>query len=113
MLSDRYARATAFGVDSVLNLPYPVAIKTGTSSNYRDTWTVSFTTDYTVATWVGNFNGELMRQVSGVTEAPPLWNRIMLHLHENQPPADFSIPKGLVQLPICANTQLNPTPHCS
>ncbi|WP_413172478.1 penicillin-binding protein 1C [Anabaena azotica] len=113
MLSDRYARATAFGVDSVLNLPFPVAVKTGTSSNYRDTWTVGFTTDYTVATWVGNFNGELMRQVSGVTGAAPLWNRIMLHLHENQPPADFAPPKGLVQLPICANTGLKPTPDCS
>nr|WP_242039616.1 penicillin-binding protein 1C [Anabaena sphaerica] len=113
MLSDRYARATAFGVDSVLNLPFPVAVKTGTSSNYRDTWTVGFSTDYTVATWVGNFNGEPMRQVSGVTGAAPLWNRIMLHLHENQPPADFSPPKGLVQLPICANTGLKPTPDCS
>ena len=86
MLSDRYARSTAFGVDSVLNLPFPVAVKTGTSSNYRDTWTVGFSSDYTVATWVGNFNGEPMRKVSGVTGAAPLWNRIMLHLHEHQPP---------------------------
>ncbi|MFN7525624.1 MAG: penicillin-binding protein 1C, partial [Aphanizomenon sp.] len=85
MLSDRYARSTAFGVDSVLNLPFPVAVKTGTSSNYRDTWTVGFSSDYTVATWVGNFNGEPMRKVSGVTGAAPLWNRIMLHLHEHQP----------------------------
>lgn len=113
MLSDRYARATAFGVDSVLNLPFPTAVKTGTSSNYRDTWTVGFSTDYTVATWVGNFNGEPMRQVSGVTGAAPLWNRIMLHLHENQAPADFSPPKKLVQLPICANTGLKPTPSCT
>jgi penicillin-binding protein 1C len=89
ILSDNHARATAFGVDSVLNLPFPVAVKTGTSSNFRDTWTVGFTTDYTVATWVGNFNGEPMRQVSGVTGAAPLWNRIMLHLHEHQEPAGF------------------------
>jgi penicillin-binding protein 1C len=113
MLSDRYARATAFGVDSVLNLPFPTAVKTGTSSNYRDTWTVGFSTDYTVTTWVGNFNGEPMRQVSGVTGAAPLWNRIMLHLHENQPPVDFSTPAGLIQLPICANTGLKPTPDCN
>jgi penicillin-binding protein 1C len=113
MLSDRYARASAFGVDSVLNLPFPTAVKTGTSSNYRDTWTVGFSTDYTVATWVGNFNGEPMRQVSGVTGAAPLWNRIMLHLHENQPPADFSPPTGLVKLPICATSGLKPTPDCT
>ncbi|MEH2206360.1 MAG: penicillin-binding protein 1C [Nostoc sp.] len=113
ILSDSYARATAFGVDSVLNLPFPVAVKTGTSSNFRDTWTVGFTTDYTVATWVGNFTGEPMRQVSGVTGAAPLWNRIMLHLHEHQEPAAFPSPKGLVQLPVCAISGLRPTPDCT
>jgi penicillin-binding protein 1C len=113
MLSDRYARSTAFGVDSVLNLPFPVAVKTGTSSNYRDTWTVGFSSDYTVATWVGNFNGEPMRKVSGVTGAAPLWNRIMLHLHEHQPPADFPPPADMIKLPICANTGLKPTPSCT
>jgi penicillin-binding protein 1C len=113
MLSDRHARATAFGVDSVLNLPFPSAVKTGTSSNFRDTWTVGFTSDYTVATWVGNFNGEPMRQVSGVTGAAPLWNRIMLHLHEHQEPSSFHPPQGLVQLPICAISGLKPTPDCA
>jgi penicillin-binding protein 1C len=112
ILSDSHARATAFGVDSVLNLPFPSAVKTGTSSNFRDTWTVGFTTDYTVATWVGNFNGEPMRQVSGVTGAAPLWNRIMLHLHQHQEPAAFPPPEGLVQLPICAISGLRPTPDC-
>ncbi|MEH1852452.1 MAG: penicillin-binding protein 1C [Nostoc sp.] len=113
ILSDNHARATAFGVNSVLNLPFPSAVKTGTSSNFRDTWTVGFTTDYTVATWVGNFNGEPMRQVSGVTGAAPLWNRIMLHLHEHQEPAGFPPPEGLVQLPVCAISGLRPTPDCT
>jgi len=113
ILSDNHARATAFGVDSVLNLPFPAAVKTGTSSNFRDTWTVGFTTDYTVATWVGNFNGEPMRQVSGVTGAAPLWNRIMLHLHEHQEPAAFPSPEGLIQLPVCAISGLKPTPDCT
>ncbi|MEH2389641.1 MAG: penicillin-binding protein 1C [Nostoc sp.] len=113
ILSDRHARATAFGVDSVLNLPFPSAVKTGTSSNFRDTWTVGFTTNYTVATWVGNFSGEPMRQVSGVTGAAPLWNRIMLHLHEHQEPAGFPPPEGLVQLPVCAISGLRPTPDCT
>lgn len=50
MLSDPYARSLSFGVESVLNLPFPAAAKTGTSSDFRDTWTVGFTRDYTVAT---------------------------------------------------------------
>ncbi|MDJ0702487.1 MAG: penicillin-binding protein 1C [Leptolyngbyaceae cyanobacterium MO_188.B28] len=112
MLSDRHARAASFGVDSVLNAPFPAAVKTGTSSDFRDTWTVGFTTDYTVATWVGNFNGEPMQQVSGVTGAAPLWRRIMLHLHEQQEPAPFLPPVGLVQRPICALSGRHPTPAC-
>ena len=71
ILSDSYARALAFGVDSVLNLPFLAAVKTVTASDFRDTWT-AVTTDYTVATWVGNFNGELMKKVSGVMGAAPL-----------------------------------------
>lgn len=112
MLSDAHARAKAFGVDSVLNLPFPAAVKTGTSSNFRDTWTVGFTKDYTVATWVGNFDGEPMRQVSGVMGAAPLWNRIMLHLHEHQEPGTFEPPGGLVQQPVCALSGMRPTPAC-
>lgn len=112
MLSDRHARTTAFGVDSVLNLPFPAAVKTGTSSDYRDTWTVGFTTDYLVATWVGNFDGSPMRQVSGVTGAAPLWHRIMVHLHEHQEPGPLPPPPGMVKRPICALTGQTPTSDC-
>jgi penicillin-binding protein 1C len=112
MLSDSHARARAFGVESLLSLPFPTAVKTGTSSDFRDTWTVGFTSDYTVATWVGNFDGAPMQQVSGVTGAAPLWNRIMLHLHEQREPQPFSSPVGMVQRPICALSGARPTPAC-
>ncbi|GAB4280613.1 MAG: hypothetical protein Fur0025_08660 [Oscillatoriaceae cyanobacterium] len=112
MLADSHARSAAFGVDSILNLPFPAAVKTGTSSDFRDTWTVGFTRDYTVATWVGNFNGDRMRQVSGVVGAAPLWHRIMVHLHQNQEPAPFDPPAELVQRPICATTGVKPGPEC-
>jgi penicillin-binding protein 1C len=112
MLSDRYARARAFGVDSLLSLPFPAAVKTGTSSDFRDTWTVGFTTDYTVAVWVGNFDGAPMQKVSGVMGAAPLWHRIMLHLHEQREPAPFPLPASLVKRPICAVSGARPTPAC-
>jgi penicillin-binding protein 1C len=112
MLSDRYARAKSFGVNSVLSLPFAVAVKTGTSSDFRDTWTMGFTRDYTVATWVGNFSGEPMQQVSGVTGAAPLWSRIVLHLHEQQDPGPFAKPDGLVQKPICALSGMRPQAAC-
>ncbi|MBF2026370.1 MAG: penicillin-binding protein 1C [Oscillatoriales cyanobacterium C42_A2020_001] len=112
MLADSHARARAFGVDSLLALPFPAAVKTGTSSDFRDTWTVGFTTDYTVAVWVGNFDSAPMQKVSGVTGAAPLWNRIMLHLHENQEPKAFLAPVGMVKRPICALSGARPTPAC-
>jgi penicillin-binding protein 1C len=112
MLADSHARARAFGVDSLLALPFPAAVKTGTSSDYRDTWTVGFTTDYTVAVWVGNFDSTPMQQVSGVTGAAPLWNRMMLHLHERQEPQAFPAPTGMVKRPICAISGARPVPAC-
>ncbi|MGL5807428.1 MAG: penicillin-binding protein 1C [Xenococcaceae cyanobacterium] len=111
ILSDRYARAKSFGVDSVLNLPFATAVKTGTSSNFRDTWTVGFSHDYTVATWVGNFQGEPMRKVSGVMGAAPLWARIMLHLHEHHEPQPLPQP-NLVKRPVCALSGMKPVSVC-
>ncbi len=113
MLADPYARAQSFGVNSILRLPFPAAVKTGTSSGYRDTWTIGFTRDYTVGVWVGNFDGSAMRGVSGISGAGPLWNHIMLHLYDDRAePAAFSAPAGYVHVPICAGTGLRPTPSC-
>ena len=113
ILADSHARARAFGVNSVLDMPFSAAVKTGTSSDFRDTWTVGFTNDYTVGVWVGNFNGDPMRHVSGVTGAGPLWNRILLHLHEDRDPQAFAAPQGLKLEPMCATTGLRPTQSCS
>jgi penicillin-binding protein 1C len=112
ILSDAHARARAFGVRSQLATSFPSAVKTGTSSDFRDTWTVGFTRDYTVATWVGNFNGAPMGHVSGVTGAAPLWHRIITHLAERAVPQAFDAPAGYVRRPICATTGVRPTPTC-
>lgn len=101
MLADAPARAQAFGVDSALRLPFATAVKTGTSSGFRDTWTVGYSRRYTVATWVGNFDGSAMVEVSGVTGAAPLWHRIMLKLHETDDPEPFTEP-DLPQVTLCA-----------
>ncbi len=112
MLADAHARARAFGVASLLRTSFPSAVKTGTSSDFRDTWTVGFTRDYTVAAWVGNFDGAPMQRVSGVTGAAPLWNRIIRHLAERAPQAAFAPPRGYARKPMCATTGLRPTRAC-
>jgi penicillin-binding protein 1C len=112
VLSDPVARAPAFGTNSILELPFPSAVKTGTSSDFRDTWTAGFTRDYTVAVWVGNFDGHPMRGVSGVTGAAPLWSRIMLHLYESHDARAFAPPRGYARRAMCATTGTRPMPGC-
>lgn len=112
MLADAHARARSFGVASQLRLPFPSAVKTGTSSDFRDTWTVGFTRDVTVATWVGNFDGTPMQRITGVTGAAPLWNRIMLHIAESREPGPFAPPRGYTRRTICATTGTLPGRTC-
>ncbi len=112
ILKDPYARATEFGTESVIRMPFSCAVKTGTSRNYRDNWTIGYTRDYTVGVWVGNFDGVPMQQVAGVTGAGPLFRRIMLMLYDRSEPEDFERPKGLVEVEVCALSGKKRGPDC-
>ena len=86
ILADRAARSATFGPDNGLELPFPAAVKTGTSKALRDNWCIGFSDRFTVAVWVGNFEGDAMGAgVSGVVGAAPAWRAIMLHLHRDRP----------------------------
>jgi penicillin-binding protein 1C len=73
ILSDNAARTPAFGPNSLLNLPFPAAAKTGTTNDYRDNWTLGFTPDIAVGVWVGNADYTPMKNTSGLTGAAPIW----------------------------------------
>jgi penicillin-binding protein 1C len=79
VLQDRGARRASFGQASALELPFDAAVKTGTSSDYRDNWTVGFAHDLVVGVWLGRHDGAPMFGVSGVSGAAPAWRRIMLY----------------------------------
>lgn len=104
ILADRDARVPGFGYLTPLSFPFPVAVKTGTSEDFRDNWTVGFTSRYTVGVWVGNFNGRPMGNVSGITGSGPLFHDIMLLLHSKEPPPPFPEPKGIIKAAICAES---------
>src|SRR4030095_865590 len=81
ILSDNAARSLAFGRQSALHFAFPVACKTGTSSDFRDNWALGYPPEFTVCIWVGNFDGSAMRHVSGVTGAGPMLHDVFEHLH--------------------------------
>lgn len=97
MLSDNAARALAFGTHSSLRFDFPVACKTGTSSDFRDNWAFGYTPEFTVGVWVGNFNGEPMRAVSGVSGAAPVMHDLMVHLRQRFGVSWYERPAGVVE----------------
>ncbi len=83
ILSDNFARTFAFGQGSSLEIPgYKVAVKTGTTDNKKDNWTIGYTPEFLVIVWVGNNNNTPMNPylTSGITGAAPIWNRVMSYL---------------------------------
>lgn len=97
-------RRFTFGVQSILQLPFAAAVKTGTSKDMRDNWCVGYTSEYTVAVWVGNFSGDPMWNVSGVTGAAPLWRRLMLALHRDRAPSDPMLNYAKPDVPLVRRT---------
>jgi penicillin-binding protein 1C len=109
VLSDNNARTRTFGFDSPLHTRFFSAVKTGTSKDMRDNWTVGFTSRYTVGVWVGNADGEPMWDVSGVTGASPIWAAIAGYLHRRVPSAAPRPPKGVVQARVSFERNIEPT----
>ncbi|MFN3198942.1 MAG: penicillin-binding protein 1C [Bradymonadia bacterium] len=77
VLADERLRALAFGTNNALMLGFPVAVKTGTTENWRDSWAVGFTGQYTVAVWGGDFENRPMHSLAGMAGAGPLFHRVM------------------------------------
>ncbi len=85
ILSDPDARAAEFGAGSVLDLPYPTALKTGTSSDYRDTWSVGFDNRYTVGVWMGRLGGGSTDGLTGSSGPAPVLREIFARLRRDAP----------------------------
>lgn len=100
ILADRQARAVTFGLENPLATRFWSAAKTGTSKDMRDNWCVGFSGRFTVGVWVGNFSGEPMHAVSGISGAAPAWSAIMQRLHAGQPSSPPGPPARLLRKPV-------------
>jgi len=97
VLYDNNARLLTFGANSYLNMSgRSIAVKTGTTNDKRDNWTVGWSTHAVVGVWVGNNDNSAMKEVaSGVTGASPIWRKIMLKTWEKYKGEDFVAPPGI------------------
>jgi penicillin-binding protein 1C len=95
ILADRSSRALTFGLANPLAGRFWAAVKTGTSKDMRDNWCIGFNRHYTVGVWVGNFEGDSMREVSGVSGAAPAWAEIMAGLGDGTADEGPAMPDGL------------------
>ena len=112
ILSDDRARSTGFGINSVLKIDRIAAVKTGTTTNYHDNWTIGYTPDLLVGVWVGNSNYEAMHNVTGLTGAAPIWAETMRSILQGRPDKIFTQPSGLIQIEVCDLSGLLPTEAC-
>ena len=96
ILSDRESRSRTFSLESPLSTRFWTAVKTGTSKDMRDNWCVGFSERYTVGVWAGNFSGEPMWNVSGISGAAPVWVEIMNRLHRNSSSSEPKPPPGVL-----------------
>ena len=112
ILSDREARSITFGLESPLSTNFWSAVKTGTSMDMRDNWCVGYSSMYTVGVWVGNFSGEPMWNVSGISGAAPIWLEIMTHLHKKAFSACPSLPDNIIKNDVLFPQTGNQTSEC-
>jgi len=98
ILSDNSARLITFGERNALVVPgRTVAVKTGTTNDKKDNWTVGWTPQIMVGVWVGNNDNSPMKQlVSGVSGAAPIWRRIIQYALKDKPNIEFPVPEGIV-----------------
>lgn len=112
ILCDNNARRLSFGLNSPLDLGVRVAVKTGTSSGFRDRWCVGFDREHTVAVWAGDLQGRSLSQALAVRAAGPLWASMVRYLlSRGDQPLPKPVPsKNLVPLDVAAETGLLPRP---
>lgn len=114
ILADGAARAEEFGRGWPLELQggRPVAVKTGTSNDSRDVWTLGYTPQLTVGVWVGNSDNTPMTGLTGYYGAAPIWNQIMEEAHAGLGIESFQPPPGVAQAEVCRDSGTLPSPAC-
>ncbi|MGV8025544.1 MAG: AmmeMemoRadiSam system protein A [Anaerolineaceae bacterium] len=115
ILADNNARTPAFGSNSILKLPFKVSVKTGTTNDFRDNWTLGYTPDIAVGVWVGNADYTPMQNTSGLTGAAPIWADVIQYAvqrYKGGTPSIVAQPSGITSEIVCAISGTKPSEKC-
>jgi hypothetical protein len=115
ILSDNSARIPVYGQNSIINLPFQAAVKTGTSNDSKDNWTIGFTPNLAVGVWVGNADDSPMENTTGLSGAGPTWSGFMTFAIDRLTganPAPFVRPAAIEQHTICTVSGAQPSQWC-
>ncbi len=109
ILSDSKNRARTFGVSSILNTSIPFAVKTGTSTDFYDNWTIGYNSDAIIGVWVGNTDRSAMNDVSWVSGAWPIFHHIAEYMIEKGmiSSPNIVVPRGIIESSICLDIPCN------
>lgn len=99
ILSDNAARSEVFG--NILTISRPVAVKTGTTENYKDALTIGYTPSLAVGVWIGNNDNKYMERVAGSIGAAPIWKSIMEEFLKQTPVETFTPPSAVISKNFC------------
>ncbi|MBI2337712.1 PBP1A family penicillin-binding protein [Candidatus Daviesbacteria bacterium] len=99
ILSDNKTRAEVFG--NTLNISRPAAVKTGTTEDFKDAWTIGYTPGLVVGVWVGNNYNEPMDGIAGSLGAAPIWKDLMEEFTKGTPQEEFKPPEGIIKIGPC------------
>jgi penicillin-binding protein 1C len=115
ILADNESRVLAFGRNSILNLPFQAAVKTGTTNSFRDNWTLGYTPDIAVGVWAGNADYTPMENTTGLSGAGPVWASVMqeaIRQLTGNSPSPLIRPAGIAEHAICALSGTFPSQWC-
>jgi membrane peptidoglycan carboxypeptidase len=112
ILSDDVARRPSVGAESALQLSRVSAVKTGTTNDYRDNWTVGYTPQIVTGVWVGNTDNSQMVDLPAIDGTAPIWHAIMEYAHRDLPVQTWERPPDIVEMTVCETSGLLPTAYC-
>jgi penicillin-binding protein 1C len=112
ILADPSARLLTFGNPGYFDFGFPVAVKTGTSSNYRDAWVVGYTSRHIIGIWAGNFDGRPCPGRMGAGVCGPMLLEVVRLLYGTGPPEEFSRPSTVREETVCSMSGRRASPGC-